>query len=110
MQKQIRGTAATVAFSLILGMLPLAGARAEDTIEKAGIGVGLTIGNVLFLPVKAVSVSMGLITSSASLILSGGNGDLSEQILRDTTAEPYLITPELAKKAVGQRPELLEKK
>jgi len=110
MQKQISGIAAAIALSSILGSLPLSSAQAEDTIEKAGVGVGLTIGNVLFLPLKAVSVSMGLINSSMALIFSGGDVDLSEQILRDTTAEPYYITPELAKKAVGERPELAGEK
>jgi len=109
MKRQIRRTAAAIALSALFVSLPLAGARAEDTIEKAGIGVGLTVGNVLFLPLKAVSVSMGLINSSMSLIFAG-NVDLAEQALSDTTAEPYYITPELAKKAVGERPELGGKK
>ena len=96
--------------SLILGTFLAGTARAEDAIEKAGVGVGVTVGNMLFLPAKAVSVSMGLISSSVALIFSGGNVDLAEQILRDTTAGPYWITPELAKKAAGERPELGRKK
>lgn len=81
-------------------------ARADDAIEKAGIGVGLTIGNVLFAPIKAISVSMGLISGAVSLLVTGGNLDLSRQIWQDTTQGPYLITAEVAKKAVGERPEV----
>jgi hypothetical protein len=43
-------------------------------------------------------------------VLTGGNADLTRQIWRDTTEGPYLITPQLARKAIGQRPELSEPK
>lgn len=106
MPNLIRGMTAIMLFSLILGVFEPGSARAEDAIEKAGIGVGVTAGNMVFLPAKAISVSIGLISSSVALIFSGGNVDLAEQIFRDTTAGPYLITPALAKKAAGERPEL----
>jgi hypothetical protein len=62
-----------------------------------------------FIPVKAVSVSMGALTGALSFLLTG-NADLAKQIWEDTTQGPYLITPDVAKRAVGERPELLEKK
>jgi hypothetical protein len=84
--------------------------RAEDAIEKAGVAVGVTAGNMWFIPAKAISTSMGLIFGSLSYVLSGGNAELTRQIWQDTTEGPYLITPDLAKKAIGERPELLERK
>jgi|ERR1041385_2538187 hypothetical protein len=84
-------------------------AAAEDAIETAGVGVGVTLGNILFLPAKAISVTMGALAGGLSLALTG-NADLSKQIWQDTSQGPYLITPEVARTAVGQRPELLEKK
>jgi hypothetical protein len=90
-------------------MFPALGNTA-DIIENAGVGVGLTAGNALFLPIKAISVSVGMVSGALSFILSGGNADLTKQIWRDTTEGPYLITPEVARKAVGERPELAEKK
>jgi hypothetical protein len=42
-------------------------------------------------------------------VLSGGNEELTKQIWSDTLVGPYVITPELAKKAIGERPELLVK-
>jgi len=84
-------------------------AAAEDAIETAGVGVGVTLGNILFMPIKAISVTMGAFAGGLSLALTG-NADLSKQIWRDTSQGPYLITPDVARKAVGQRPELLDKK
>ncbi len=83
--------------------------KAADPIEAAGVGVGLTAGNAIFVPMKAISVGWGLIAGGLSFILSGGNADLTMQIWNDVTEGPYIITPELARKAVGERPELQKK-
>jgi hypothetical protein len=82
--------------------------RAQEPIEIAAIDIGVTAGNLIFVPAKAISVSMGLVSGALSFVLTGGNTDLTRQIWRDTTEGPYLITPELARKAIGNRPELLE--
>lgn len=108
MRMPIRRIAAGLALSWFVWSVLPTGARAEDAIEQAGVGVGVTVGNVLFLPLKAISASMGLINSSMALIFTG-NADLAEQALNDTAAEPYYISPDLAKKAVGTRPELAGK-
>ena len=34
-------------------------ARADDPIEKAGVAVGLTAGNMVAIPAKAISMVMG---------------------------------------------------
>ena len=82
---------------------------AEDAIEKAGIGVGVTAGNVVLLPIKALSVFVGLTVGAASFVLSGGNAELTKQIWNDVTEGPYLITPEVARTGIGERPELKKK-
>jgi hypothetical protein len=87
-------------------ILSPASLKAADPIEAAGVGVGVTAGNVIFIPMKAISVGWGLIAGGLSFILSGGNADLTKQIWSDVTEGPYVITPELARKAVGERPEL----
>ena len=84
-------------------------ANAEDAIEKAGFAVGVTLGNVLFLPIKAIEVTMGAVSGAFSYIVTG-NADLTKQIWRDTSEGPYAITPEVARTSIGQRPELLEPK
>lgn len=84
-------------------------ASAEEPQAVAGMAVGVTAGNMWFVPIKAISVVMGLTEGAVSFILSGGNAELTEQIWRDTTEGPYLITPEVTQKAVGHRPELQQK-
>jgi hypothetical protein len=84
--------------------------EAEEAIEIAAVDVGVTAGNLVFLPAKAISVSMGMVTGALSFLLTGGNADLTRQIWRDTTEGPYFITPQQARKAIGDRPELSEAK
>jgi hypothetical protein len=97
--------AAAILFLVSTCAFPALG-NAADVIENAGVGVGLTAGNILFLPIKAISVGIGAISGALSFVVTGGNVDLTKQIWRDTTEGPYLITPEVARMAVGQRPEL----
>jgi hypothetical protein len=84
--------------------------RADEIIEKEGVAVAVSAGNMWFLPIKAISVSNGILTGALSFLLTGGNLDLTKQIWQDTTQGPYVITPELAKIGIGDRPELAEKK
>lgn len=84
--------------------------RAEDNIEKAGVAVGVSAGNMWFLPIKAITMSVGAISGALSYLVTGGNTELTQQIWRDTLQGPYIITPELARTAVGRRPELEAKK
>jgi hypothetical protein len=82
--------------------------RAEDAIEKAGVAIGVTAGNMVFIPAKAISTSMGLFFGVLSFVLTGGDTEVTHQMWRDSTADPYLITPAIARKAIGRRPELSE--
>jgi hypothetical protein len=107
MSKQLTLAAGVLALSCaFLSPGPL---RADDAIEKAGVGVGVTAGNMWFLPLKVISVSMGAVSGALSYVLTGGNADLTKQIWRDTSEGPYIITPAVARMGVGQRPELAEK-
>jgi len=105
--RKLRSLMITIAVMLALSPLPL---KAADPIETAGMGVGLTVGNAIFVPLKAISVGWGLTVGALSFILSGGNADLTAQIWSDVTEGPYLITPDLARTAVGERPELNKNK
>ena len=84
--------------------------RAEDNIEKAGVATGVSAGNMWFLPIKAIVMSVGAVSGALSYLVTGGNTELTQQIWRDTMQEPYIITPELARTGVGSRPELEAKK
>jgi uncharacterized membrane protein len=104
MSKRTQMRIAIVASAVLLSSIaPL---RAEESVEKAGVAVGLTVGNVLFVPLKAMSAAMGAISGALSFVLMGGDDEVTKQVWRDTLPGPYVITPELAKKAIGERPEL----
>jgi len=92
----------TVGIALI-APLPV---RAADPIETAGVATGVTAGNAVAVPAKALSVSVGFIAGALSFILTGGNLELTKQIWRDVTEGPYVITPAVARRAIGERPEL----
>ena len=100
--------AAALAIFSMAGLAP-SYLRAEDAIEKIGMAVELTAGNLILLPAKAFSVIVGAAAGALSFVASGGNVDLTKQIWRDTSDGPYIITPELARKSIGQRPLLDEK-
>lgn len=100
----------SLAVALLLTCLFSTFGHADDAIETAGVGIGVTAGNMLFLPIKAISVTVGAFSAALSYVVTGGNTELTSQIWRDTSQGPYVITPEVARAAVGQRPELLEKK
>ena len=57
---------------------------------------------------QLISMTVGATAGALSYIVSGGNADLTQQIWRDTSEGPYIITPELARKSIGQRPLLAE--
>ena len=95
---------------LILTCLAPVHLRAEEVIEKAGVATGVTVGNTFAVPLKAISVTIGALSGALSFLVTGGNTELTEQIWRDTQQGPYVITPDLAHKAVGERPELELKK
>ncbi len=110
MLKRKKAKLAATALALALYSVFPSFLRADDVIEKAGVAVGVTAGNMWVIPAKAVSVFIGLASGALSFVVTGGNADLTRQIWQDTTEGPYLVTPELAKKSIGQRPELVEKK
>jgi hypothetical protein len=81
---------------------------ADEPVEKVGMGIGMTAGNMLVVPIKAISVSMGLTAGLLSFIFTGGDTEVTRQAWQNSTEPPYLITPAVAKKAIGERPELQE--
>lgn len=84
--------------------------RAEDMIEKAGVATGVSAGNMWFLPIKAITMTIGALSGALSFVVTGGNTELTQQIWQDTSQGPYIITPDVARTAIGQRPELEPKK
>lgn len=99
--------AALFAAAMVLIVVPVG---AEDATKKAGVALGVTAGNLWFLPIKAITVTVGALSGALSYVATGGNEELTRQIWRDTLRGPYVITPELARTSVGHRPEIEETK
>ncbi|MBI2361329.1 MAG: hypothetical protein HYV04_20880 [Deltaproteobacteria bacterium] len=95
-----------VAVFLLASVLLPSALAAADFAEPAAVGIGVTAGNLWFIPVKAISVTMGLTAGSLAYLVFGGDSQMAQQIWKDTTQGPYLITPEVARQAIGERPEL----
>jgi len=64
MRKGILAPKAVVVFALILSSVAPALIHAEDTIEKAGMAVELTAGNMWFIPAKFISSSIGILSGA----------------------------------------------
>ena len=109
MIRRTRTKFALLAVAIVLiGTLPSFLRAEETTIEKAGVALGVSAGNVIFLPAKAISTSMGVFFGALSFVLTGGDTEIMRQAWRDSTEGPYLITPEVARNAIGRRPNLSE--
>lgn len=104
MEEKIKNLA--VVLTLAAMILAPASLRAEDVIEKAGVATGVTAGNMLFLPIKAITMTIGALSGALSFVVTGGNSELTKQIWQDTSQGPYIITPDLARTGVGRRPEI----
>ena len=94
---------------LILPRLLFAESPVVKAEEKAGMAIGMTAGNVVFAPAKVGAVGMGLFGAALSFVLTGGDTEVAGQMFRNSTEPPYLITPDLAQKALAPRPELQQK-
>jgi hypothetical protein len=79
---------------------------ADDLVENAGVGIGVTAGNLIYVPLKATVMVFAVPQAVFSWLLSGGNDQLTKQFLEDTLEGPYFISTELAKFAVGESPDL----
>src|SRR5262249_23356831 len=104
MTKRIETAFALLALAMVLvGTLPSLLHAQETTIEKAGVAVGVSAGNVIFLPAKAISTSMGVFFGALSFVLTGGDTVRMRQAWGVSTEGSYAVTPGVRRKAVGNR-------
>jgi hypothetical protein len=102
----IRATILLAVLCLTITVSSPAPAQSHDPREEAAVGIALTAGNVIFVPMKAVAAVTGAISGAMSLLFWGGDPEVTVQTWQNTLPPPYLIDPELARAAVGERPEL----
>ena len=84
---KLRQLPLAVLVSTLIGLSP-AFLKAEEALEKAGIGVGVTAGNLWFLPIKAISLTIGALSGALSYVVTGGDTEVTRQVWRDTTDGP----------------------
>lgn len=99
----IRWLGSMLLFGVLLFPLRIS---ASDFVEEAAVGIGVTAGNLWFVPIKAIAVVSGMAAGGLAYVFSGGDAEMARQIRENTTQGPYLITPEIARAAVRKRPEL----
>ncbi len=80
--------------------------HAGEAIKKAGVATGVTVGNVVFVPVKVALMAFAAPVAAISWLGSLGDTQQVKEIWKNTTERPYFISPETARKAIGQRPDL----
>ena len=109
--KEIRMTIKAIFKShiLALSMVALitpASLFAGETVDRAGEAIGLTAGNAMFVPVKMAVMGLAAPLTAISWIASLGDTEQAKAIWKDSTDQPYFISPKEARKAIGQRPDL----
>lgn len=80
--------------------------HAEDAIKKAGVATGVTVGNTIFVPLKVLLLGFAAPVAVVSWLGSLGDTQQVKEIWKNTTEGPYFISPDQARKAIGQRPDL----
>ncbi len=80
--------------------------HAGEAVKKAGVATGVTVGNLVFVPVKVSMVLFAAPVAVISWLGSLGDTKQVKAIWNDTVDKPYFISRETARKAIGQRPDL----
>jgi hypothetical protein len=104
-----RATILLAVFYLAITFSSPVSAQSGDPKEEAAVGIGVTIGNLVFVPLKAVAAATGAVSGALSFVFWGGDTEVTQQTWQNTLPGPYVITPDLARAAIGERPELEKK-
>ncbi|MFQ5850809.1 MAG: SH3 domain-containing protein [Candidatus Binatia bacterium] len=78
-------------------------ASEEVTAEEVGYGVGSVVASFFYAPIKLGYAGLGLVTGGLGDVLSAGDKDVANNIIRPAVRGDYVITPDhlQGKKPVG---------
>ncbi len=93
-----------VVFLMIAIMSP-AHLHAAEAVNKAGEITGVTVGNLVFVPVKVAIMGFAAPVAVISWLGSLGDTKQVKAIWKDLTDTPYFISPKEASRAIGRRPD-----
>jgi hypothetical protein len=68
-------------------------AAEEGVVEEAGYGVGAALASVFYIPAKVTYAGLGLLTGGIGYVLSGGKGDVANNIIYPAVRGNYMVTP-----------------
>ncbi len=69
------------------------GTESSSYWGDAGYGTLAVLTNLLYMPVKVVYASLGLVTGSLAYVLTVGNTDTAQQIWSPSVGGSYVVTP-----------------
>ena len=61
--------------------------------EELGYGVGSILANVFYMPAKITYAGLGLLTGGLGYVLTGGRGDVANNIIYPSVRGNYVVTP-----------------
>jgi hypothetical protein len=61
--------------------------------SDAGYGTLAVFANVLYMPVKVVYSTLGIITGSLAYVLTAGDSDTAERVWSPSVGGSYVVTP-----------------
>ena len=62
--------------------------------EEIGYGLGSALANVVYIPAKVTYAALGLLTGGLGYLLSGGNGEVANNIIYPAVRGNYVVTPD----------------
>lgn len=72
---------------------PAAAASSESPWSDAGYGTLAVVSNILYMPVKIVYASVGLVTGGLAYVLTVGDDDVARTIWSPSLGGTYVVTP-----------------
>jgi hypothetical protein len=69
------------------------GTKENNYWGDAGYGTLAVFANLLYMPVKVVYASLGLVTGSLAYVLTAGNVDTAQQVWSPSVGGSYIVTP-----------------
>ena len=73
----------------------------DTVIEKAGVGYGVTFGNLIYPGFKAATMILAAPQAALAWVLSLGDTKQAKTVWESHMEGPYYISPETARKAMA---------
>lgn len=80
---------------------PAAQPAEPDVKEELAYGFGSVLANVFYMPAKIAYAGLGLMTGGLGYVLTGGRGDVANNIIYPSVRGTYVVTPSHLK---GEQP------